>query len=947
MFESVSRLRGNDGRGAGKDGCGAGKDGSERSGRTARGYAIIPPMFPPLRHISLRFSGSIAAARNFIAGHSGLVLCALFLLAGLAVAGDYGVNYDEQDQRQIAIGNLDYILGRADHIATAYYHDRVYSAVVELPLLLAERAVGLEDGDAHYVNRFRLSLIYLSFIVGAFFCWRLAYQLSGRRRIAILALLIFLLHPRLFAHAFFNSKDLTFLSAFVIALYLLERAFRRDTLGAFILLGIAVGLLTNLRIMGVMLFPAVIAMRGLDWFYAGRGPERKRILGMAGLFALTAGLTLYALSPYAWTNPLDYLTTNLALTVNHPAVWPQLFQGELLLSDELPRRYIPTWIGITTPPLFLLLGLLGAVGIAVGGIRRPGAAFRNTRLRFYLLLLACCLLPPLAAALLGSVQYDNWRHLYFIYAPFSLLAAAGGGGLAAALARRRLWPAGAYGLAAAGFGLTLLQMAQLHPLQYDYFNFLAERHTPERLRTQYQMDPWRFVHRAALEYMLSRHPGETIVARVARRHLETMPPAARRRVLTASENRRADYALSSALDRNQPDLAFNSLYRRPYRNTLTDLRPLDAARMEPAAVAAYRELYRQAIAGEPLIRADYKVYRNGNRFTFVKENCPAEEPDTWFGVKAILPGLETRRPGFRGIRPWETFGNQPVRLEGICLAVLQLPENAAGDLLLTRSNLGNYGATGDPLGEELYGLSRPGLRELIAARRRNPPPAGAAGFTVFVDREGGRHRLIYAKADCSPAEYETPVTLHLYPENRADLPFYLWKSGRDNRDFALEAYGGRPGGECIAVVPLPDYPIAAIHTGQAGGWEMNFYPMAEPERLRAAYAALSSRQPAYRGVFDLYLRDNRLIYLRETCAAADTAAGFFLHILPADAADLPAERRAAGFVNWDFAFAQRGGRFDGKCLAAISLPAYPINALRTGQYAPGQGELWAVELVVE
>jgi len=906
-------------------------------------------MFPPLRHISLRFSGSIAAARNFIAGHSGLVLCALFLLVGLAMAGDYGVNYDEQDQRQIAIGNLDYILGRADHIATAYYHDRVYSAVIELPLLLAERAVGLENGDAHYVNRFRLSLIYLSFIVGAFFCWRLAYQLSGSRLIAILALLIFLLHPRLFAHAFFNSKDLTFLSAFVIALYLLERAFRRDTLGAFLLLGIAVGLLTNLRIMGVMLFPAVIAMRGLDWFYAGRGPERKHILRTAGLFVLTAGLTLYALSPYAWTNPLDYLTTNLALTVNHPAVWPQLFQGELLLSDELPLRYIPTWIGITTPPLFLLLGLLGAAGIAVGGIRRPRAAFRNTRLRFYLLLLACCLLPPLAAALLGSVQYDNWRHLYFIYAPFSLLAAAGGGGLAAALARRRRWTAGAYGLAAAGFGLTLLQMAQLHPLQYDYFNFLAARHTPDYLRTQYQMDQWQFVHRAALEYMLARHPGETLVAQVEGRwqgYLETLPPAARQRLRFAAAGRRADYVLNSGIDRIQPELAFNSLYRRPYRNIIADLRPLDAARMEPDAIAAYQELYRQAIAGEPLIRADYDVYRNGNRFTFVKENCPPEEPGVWFGVKLFLPDPATLPPQRRQHGSFAPFENPGVRLGQLCLAVIQLPEYAAGDLILLRRHQSNDAAAGGSLWEELYSLSRPGLRELIADHRRKQPQlAGAAAFAVFSDREGGRNRLIYAKKDCTVAEYETSITLHIYPENRADLPFYLWKDGRDNRDFSVRNYGGRPGGECVALVPLPDYPIAEIRTGQANRWEVNLYPSAEPERLRATYAALSAQPPAASSTFDLYLPDNRLIYLRESCNAADTSAGFFLHIIPADIADLPAERRDAGFINRDFAFDQRGGSFDGKCLAVLFLPDYPIKFIRTGQYVPGQGELWAVELM--
>ena len=80
------------------------------------------------------------------------------------------------------------------------------------------------------------------------------------------------------------------------------------------------------------------------------------------------------------------------------------------------------------------------------------------------------------------------------------------------------------------------------------------------------------------------------------------------------------------------------------------------------------------------------------------------------------------------------------------------------------------------------------------------------------------------------------------------------------------------------------------------------------------------------------------------CAAADTAADFFLHIVPVDVADLPAERRDAGFAHGGFAFVRQGGHFDGKCLAAVTLPDYPggIKEMRTGQFVPGQGDLWSV-----
>ena len=909
-------------------------------------YAIIRLMFPPLRRIFRQLSGRSPAAQSFLANRSGLLVCILFLLVGLAAAGDYGINYDEMPQRRIARANLDYIRGHSDRIATDLYQDRVYSVAFELPLLLAERVLGLADYSQ--IHRLRLTLTHLFFIVGAYFGWQLAYRLFGSRPLAMLALLFLLLHPRIYGHSFVNFKDLPFLSMFLIALYLLERAFRKDTAGAFLLLGAAVGLLTNLRIMGLMLVAAPLAMRGLDGFYAGNWPERKRILLTAGLFALTAGLTLYAATPYAWANPVDYLTTSLGQTVNHPAVLPQLFQGELLLSNELPPHYTAVWFGITTPPLILLLGCVGMAAVMIRGIRRPGTVFRNTRMRFLLLLLACFLLPPLAATVLGSNQSEGWRHLFFIYAPFSLLAAYGGGWLAAALYRQGRWMAGGYGLAGVGLGLAALQLAQIHPLQPVYFNFLAERTTPERLRTQYDLDYMQLAHRAGLEYLRQRHPGETLTVRVGQRHLGILPAAARERLRPATGGRNADYELIYPLDSVQPDLAFNAAYRhRLYNNTLIALRPLDAARMTPAAIAAYQEIYRQAVAGEPIIRADYKVYLADNRLTFIRENCPPGGRDEWFGVKPFPAAEKSLPPYSRQAVFYAPYYNHRVRLGDVCLAVIQLPADIAGDLIITRRDLGNFGPAALPLWEELYTLAGPSLREKIARLRQRQPPANPDAFAVFLDRDdAGRPRLLYAKAGCTQSEYETRVILHITPADLADLPAYNRGNSFDNRDFLLDVYGGRPGGDCIAAIPLPAYPIAEIRTGQAGRWETNLYPPANPDDLRMAYAALSDIQPAIQADFDLYVQDNRLIYLRETCNAGDTAANFFLHILPQDVADLPAERQAAGFANRDFAFGRYGGSFDGKCLAAIPLPDYPIASIRTGQHRPGPGELWAAEVAV-
>ena len=914
-------------------------------------------MLLPLRQRFPQLSGKSRAALNFLIPHSGLLVCGLFLLVGLALAANYGGDYgksgvDASPQIRTAQDNWDYILGRTDHVATAVYHDRAYSVALELPLLLAQQYLGPTLSPD--TRSLRFFLTHLLFIIAAGFGYRLAYRLFNNRLLALVALLFFLLHPRIYVHSYLNTKDLPFLSMLMIALYLLERAFRRDTWGAFLLLGLGVGLLTNLRIMGIMLFAAPLAMRGMDLFYARSWAQRRNILRTAGLFLLAGGLTLYALSPFAWTNPVEYLLINLAITVEHSTIVAQLFQGEWVLSDELPPQYTAVWFGITTPPLLLLLGGLGAAAVVAAGLRRPGAVFRNTRLRFAGLLLACFLLPALAATALGSVQLDNWRHLYFIYTPFCLLAAYGLHWLGSAWGRaaRRgraaadhcLYPppcrrfawhpaagrAGVYGLAGAGLGLILLQMTQIHPLQDLYFNFLVDRTTPEHLRTRYQMNSLNAGKLAALEYLRARHPGETLTIRGWHRDGPL-----------AGAEQDADYALFYVWDDGHQDLAFNALpVGRIYNNTMVAVKPLKDSRMTAAAVAAYREFYRQAVAGEPIIRAAYDVYLTGRTLTFVRENCHWDDRRRRVFVKVILPDLEV----FSGtaIR----FPSHGVRLGELCLAVVPLPEYAQGDLIIGQ----DYADAGR--WAELYSLTPPGLGERIAqARQKNRQPALRQDFDVFLESAAdGRQRLLYAKPDCTPGDNGAPLFLHIYPVNPAELPPYtdITNSGYAVREYFLRQLGNYrvgPAAECLAVAALPDYPsgIKEIRTGQPDRWHGSIFPPADPEPLRQAYAALAPVPPDRQADFDLYWRDGHLTYLRESCAAADTVNPFFLHIFLAT--DDLLTGPAADRDNLDFAFGRWGGLFDGKCLATVPLPDYPIAAIKTGQYVPEQGARWTVNLI--
>ena len=119
-----------------------------------------------------------------------------------------------------------------------------------------------------------------------------------------------------------------------------------------------------------------------------------------------------------------------------------------------------------------------------------------------------------------------------------------------------------------------------------------------------------------------------------------------------------------------------------------------------------------------------------------------------------------------------------------------------------------------------------------------------------------------------------------------------------------------------------------------------------PADLPALAAKLrdESTAAAEDGDFAVYLRKNRLIYYKQPCAAADTAADFRLHLRPVDIANLPPERRELGFVNADFPFHTYGLRVGAACIAGRELPDYPLLSIRAGQSRPDGELLWESRL---
>ena len=791
----------------------------------------------------------------FVAAHSVLLALAVLAVVGLAVLDDYGVGRDEEEQHGIGQAAIAYALGDTETLRPpGPPHNRYYSVVFEVPLVLVERLLGLTDSRAIYLSRHLLT--HLCFLAGGGGAAWLAARLFGSRWLALLALGLFVLHPRLYAHSFFNTKDIPFLVAFLGCLALIHRAWQRGGVGAYALCGVGVGVATNLRIMGGGLFVLVVVMRVVDWVRAGSRAERRQVGRTLGVFGLASVLTLYAVSPYLWGNPLELLDA-IAVLSQHPTRPPMLFQGEVIRWPAIPAHYIPTWLAITTPPGVLLLSLIGAAGVLWQTLTHPGEWLRNPTTRFEGLLVACVLLPVGAVIVLNANVNNGWRQMYFLYAPLCLLAVAGLRRLAGVCR----WPAlraGVYGLAVAGLAGVVIEMVGLHPHQHLYFNRLVDRHTPEYLRGQYDMDYWGTTYREGLEYLLQRYPTSPVSLASSRpaghptgnhiRNRDILPKAARRRIVYADGiEEEGDFSLTSRMIggwRDSRDRPFMPIVytRQVYNNTILTVSAIDPALVDAATAERYQQLYRTTTDRPPLLRSAFDLHLDGTTLTWVKAPCrPADVRGRFVVyVMPVDPAAAADRLGWRPgpareIRHFD-FSDYGVHLDGACLIRHPLPPYAIQTLEARQIAPGGVDRWHVALAWSAAGVR---ATDLLEARYRAvvaAPPVARSAFALYLE---GR-TLTYVKAGCQPADTQGRFFLHVFPRDRAvlaaarrSLGFTVLDFGFDwwRHDISHVQQAAWFADKCLATVRLPAYPLARLRTGQVAeagrGWAVD---VALPER---------------------------------------------------------------------------------------------------------------------
>ena len=446
----------------------------------------------------------------------------LYFFIGVTVYDDYGIYWDEQASRNYGFVSGDFIIEKFlpnkiytkiyDKITTNKfkdqikkknppkltdnnYLDRAYGVTFELPSAAIETILNLKHTNDIY--KLRHFLVFLIFFFTTICFYKLSFLISNDNLISLLFTSLLILHPRIFAESFYNSKDLIFLCYVTISIYFGFKLLKKINLKRIILFSIFVGLSFGLKIIGILplyfFFTIYLITNKLSL---------KIKLKNLSVIVLTSLMFCFIFWPYLWNNPILNFKSAFELFSNYTWYSDIPFMGIYTNSSELPWFYIPLFFFVTTPPFILSIIILGIVLLICQllYIRKNKIYFNSTITFFFIIQIF--LIPLLFAIIKNSTLYDGWRHFFFMY-PILIIASLISINNFLKIKILRLF---LIFIIFAGNIFQLYWNYNNHPLQHSYFNKLLFKNPNELFVSDY----WGISNKQLIEKVLKKEKSEKI-----------------------------------------------------------------------------------------------------------------------------------------------------------------------------------------------------------------------------------------------------------------------------------------------------------------------------------------------------------------------------------------------------------------------------------------------------
>jgi len=434
-----------------------------------------------------------------------LVVCffiVLFLL-GIFIFRDYGLSWDEPVSRNNGLMVFRYVVYGERNLFE--YTDRDYGTAFEFLPATFEAAFKITNPQIIY--QLRHFLTFLLFFMALIVFYKLCRDYFSSVFIGFLAAFFLVLSPRIFADSFYNSKDIPVLSLFIISAYTLLRFFQKPSTASAVLHAAVSAFLIDIRLIGlfVPLFTVIFVFFDFLFIPAKRKDWEESIWFLQKyLFFLLLFVVLFW--PFLWEDPAGHFLEAFK-GMGQFQRWggTTLFLGEYIKAAEVPWYYIPVWLGITTPLIYILFFIPGLIVVFRRLFSRP-ASGAIQRYRANILFMMWLFVPWLAALFIKPELYDGWRHFYFIYPAFIIFGLAGLvyiRSFAATKLRgnfKKFFLVSIVTVFLWNMSEVVYFMVRHHPYQNLYFNTLAGN--MQKAKENFEMDYWGLSYKEGLEYIL-------------------------------------------------------------------------------------------------------------------------------------------------------------------------------------------------------------------------------------------------------------------------------------------------------------------------------------------------------------------------------------------------------------------------------------------------------------
>jgi len=425
------------------------------------------------------------------------LILALYLILGLAVYDDYGAHWDEMKNQEYSRYIVGYVKSAYNEGLWAEYDGKVQKHHKQEHGPIFEFFLGMGTGILDYSDQrdiilFRHLANFLLFFASAVLFARLLDASPHDRVPAAAGLLIYILHPRIFAHAFFNTTDISLLAFFTASFYTADRFFRKPCKKTIFFHAIATSLAINVRLAGLIIVASTALIAGIRAVLDRRGDGVRKTISPLFAYLILTGLITFITWPMLWTDSGLFLASYTD-TINQygtPSEW----------------YYNLRYFSITTPVMTSALFLAG-LAVFASSVPAMRAKFKSGDVMgfFAITILFLSLALPVYYR---TYLYDFWRHHFFIYSSVAYICFLGVSGMRGALVgagRRIAWAFAA--LAILSYIPSLAFMVAHHPNQQVYASMLASDGM-EELKMNGGMDYFGLSYRTGIEHLLDTREGE-------------------------------------------------------------------------------------------------------------------------------------------------------------------------------------------------------------------------------------------------------------------------------------------------------------------------------------------------------------------------------------------------------------------------------------------------------